>query len=151
MKTIKNSCLILITAITLWNCAPLYDHYTFTQTEETKEGTLRLVEKGTTPFNEHTEAVAALKTRLETMVAYEKTKKRNEITVRMWQLLSGDEQLVGSYLKLWEQKGTLNEAFTEAAGMEMEEAFNLMLAYEKEKDKESKNALTEFIGKILTN
>ena len=150
MKKVKNTWIVVMTFLIAWSCAPLQDPVTLRETQETKQATLTLIEKGDTPFSQNEEAVSALKTRMENIETREKNKKRNEITAKMWELLSSDEHLVGSYLKLWEEKGTLSTMFIEQATPQIEEAFDMMLLYETKKDKQNKNALTEFISN-LTN
>jgi hypothetical protein len=140
--------IVLFTALTLSGCASLYDHFTYTETIETKLSTLSLMKKSDSPFVDNQNEVADLKNQLKKMEIYEKGKKKNEISGKMWELLGSDEHLVGSYLKLWEEKGSLNSAFTQEAIMQIEKAYDLMLLYETEKDKKSQNALTEFIKNL---
>jgi hypothetical protein len=148
MKTLKNTCIILITTLTVMSCASLYDHFTYTETIETKLATLSLMKKSDSPFTENEDEVIELKNQLEKMEIYEKGKKKNEITGKMWELLSSDEHLVGSYLKLWEEKETLSPVFVEEAIPQIEEAYDLMLLFETKKDKESQNLLTQFINNL---
>jgi hypothetical protein len=130
------------------SCASLYDHFTYTETIETKLATLSLMKKSDSPFTENEDEVIELKNQLEKMEIYEKGKKKNEITGKMWELLSSDEHLVGSYLKLWEEKETLSPVFVEEAIPQIEEAYDLMLLFETKKDKESQNLLTQFINNL---
>lgn len=148
MRTIKNSCIIFFTALTLLSCASLYDHFTYTETIETKLSTLSLMKKSDSPFADNQNEIEDLKNQLEKMEIYEKGKKRNEITGKMWELIGSDQHLVGSYLKLWEEKGSLNPALAEEAIPQIEEAYDLMLNFETKKDKQSKNVLTEFIDNL---
>jgi len=148
MKSLKIKSIILLVTMTIWSCVSLYDHYTYTETIETKLATLSLMEKSDRPFSEHEEAVTELKNQLKKMEIYEKGKMKNEITGKMWELLGSDEHLVGSYLKLWEEKGSLNTEFSKQAIPQIEEAFDLMLLFETKKDKQSKNFLTEFINNL---
>ncbi len=148
MKTLKNTCIILIATLTALSCASLYDHFTYTETIETKLATLSLMKKSNSPFTENEDEVIDLQNQLEKMEIYEKGKKKNEITGKMWELLSSDGHLVGSYLKLWEEKETLSPAFIEEAIPQIEEAYDLMLLFETKKDKQSQNALTQFINNL---
>jgi len=148
MKTLKKTFFVLVTILTLGSCASLYDHFTYTETIETKLSTLSLMEKSDSPFDDNQNEVSDLRNQLEKMEIYEKGKKRNEISGKMWELLSSEDHLVGSYLKLWEEKGSLNTAFAEEASMQVEEAYDLMLLFETKKDKKSQNALTEFIKNL---
>lgn len=148
MKKLKKTIVLLITVLSISSCASLYDHFTYTETIETKLSTLSLMKKSDSPFEDNQNEVADLKTQLEKMEIYEKGKKRNEISGKMWELLGSNEHLVGSYLKLWEEKGSLNPSFAEEAIPQIEEAYDLMLLFETKKDKKSQNALTEFIKNL---
>ncbi|GAB5472445.1 MAG: hypothetical protein Mars2KO_05440 [Maribacter sp.] len=148
MKTIKNSCIVLFLALTVLGCASLYDHFTYTETIETKLSTLSLMDKSDEPFSDYADEITDLRNQLKKMEIYEKGKNKNEITSRMWELLGSEEHLVGSYLKLWEEQGNLSPAFTEEAIPQIEKAYDLMLLFETKKDKKSQNALTEFIKNL---
>jgi len=148
MKTLKKIFIVLLISMTLGSCASLYDHFTYTETIEAKLSTLSLVKKSDSPFVDNQNEVADLKNQLEKMEIYEKGKKRNEISGKMWELLGSDEHLVGNYLKLWEEKGSLNPAFAKEAIPQIEEAYDLMLLFETKKDKKSQNVLTEFIKNL---
>ena len=148
MKKLGNTIIILFTSLALWHCAPLYDHYTYTETIETKLSTVTLMEKGTTPYDQNLDEITDLKNQYKKMIIYENGKKANRITTEMWELMMDDKHLVGSYLNLWEDKGTLNVVFIDEAIPQIEEAFDLMLSYETKKDKKSENALVNFINNL---
>ncbi|MFD1614231.1 hypothetical protein [Gelatiniphilus marinus] len=147
MKTLKKT-FIAFMAVTLVSCTSLYDHFTYTETIKTKLDAISLIDKSDTPYSGSEVQITALKNQMEKMVIYEKGKAKNQLTTKMWELISSDKHLMGSYLKLWEEKGALNPAFKEEAKPQIEEAFNLMIYYEEKKDKQSQNALTQFINQF---
>lgn len=152
MKTLKTTFLAIMVSVTVWSCATsLYDHFTFTETIETKTEALSLIDKSDTPYSDSEVQITDLKNQMAKMVAYEKAKDKNELTRKMWELISSDEHLMGSYLKLWEEKESLNPAFKEEAKIQIEKAFDLMILYEQKKDKTSKNALNDFLNNVLLN
>ncbi len=137
MKTLKIYFILLCTVTTITSCtstSSLYDHYTYTETIEIKLQTLSLMDKSDEAFSSHENEVIAVKNRLEKMLIYETGKGKNEITKKMWEVLNNDNKLVKSYLKLWEQKGSLNTAFIQEAKPQIEEAFNILIQYEEKKD-----------------
>jgi len=148
MKTIKQSVIIGFIVIMLSSCSSLYDHFTYTETIKTKLDAISLIDKSDTPYDDSEVQITNLKNQMEKMVIYEKGKAKNELTQKMWQLISSDKNLMGSYLKLWEEKGSLNPAFKEEAKPQIEEAFNLMIFYEEKKDRKAQNALAEFINQF---
>ena len=61
MKTLKSKSIFLFVTMIIWSCASLYDHFTYTETIETKLTTLSLMEKSDRPFSDYEEAVTDLK------------------------------------------------------------------------------------------
>lgn len=149
MKTAKTILIAFVATFTIWSCSvSLYDQFTFDQTRQIKTETLSLMDKSDTPFSDSKDEVDALKTKMKNMVDYESKKENNDITVKLWKVLSSDKNLVGSYLILWEEKGQVNSMFKDEAKPQIEEAFDKMIFYEKSKDKENENALKEFLDKF---
>lgn len=148
MKTPKISVMIAIIALVVSSCASLYDHYTYTETIATKVQAVSLIEQSDESYALHASEVTALKNQLQKMLAYEEGKAKNDITVRMWRVLNNDEKLIKSYLSLWEEKGTLSPVFIGEAKPQIEEAFDILIAYEEKKDKKAENAITDFIDTL---
>lgn len=149
MKTLKIHLIAFVITCSIVSCgSSLYDHFTYTETIETKLQALSLMDKSDDAFSSHEDEAIALKNQLEKMFTYEQGKGKNEITTKMWEVLNNDNKLVLSYLTLWEQKGTLNAAFIEEAKPQVEEAFNILIQYEEKKDKTNENAVTNFITNL---
>ncbi len=148
MKTLKTTFIAFI-AVTIMSCSPLFDQVTYDKTNEIKTTTLELMDKSDTSFTDSEAEVTSLKNQMNEMVTYESGKKNNKITQKMWELIGSEKHFVGSYLKLWEDKGSLSPALKDPAKQQIEEAFNLMIGYEEEKDKTKKNALKEIINGII--
>lgn len=148
MRIRKMPLVIGIIALLVSSCASLYDHYTYTETIATKVQTLSLMDQSDEAYTDHKTEVIALQNQLQKMLTYEEGKAKNDITVQMWRLMNNDKKLIGSYLTLWEEKGTLSPLFIGEAKPQIEEAFNILIAYEEEKDKKTETALTDFIVNI---
>lgn len=148
MRIRKMSFIIGILALVMSSCASLYDHYTYTETIATKVQALSLMNQSNEAYATHQTAVIALQNQLQKMLMYEKGKAKNEITVQMWKVLNNEEKLIGSYLSLWEEKGTLNSVFINEATLQIEEAFDILIAYEEKKDKKNEAAVTGFINSL---
>lgn len=148
MRIRKMSLIIGIFALLISSCASLYDHYTYTETIATKVQALSLIDQSNEAFTDHDAEVTALQNQLQKMLAYEEGKSKNDITVRMWRLLNNEKKLIRSYLTLWEEKGTLNTVFIGEARPQIEEAFDILIAYEEKKDRKTENAITEFIDNV---
>lgn len=148
MKIRKMSLIIGIVALVMSSCASLYDHYTYTETIATKVQTLSLMEQSDEAYTTHKTAVIALQNQLQKMLMYEEGKAKNDITAQMWKVLNNEEKLIGSYLSLWEEKGTLSRIFINEATPQIEEAFDILIAYEEKKDKKTEATVTSFINSL---
>ncbi|WP_372756895.1 hypothetical protein [Mariniflexile sp.] len=148
MKTLKRSVILCFVAIMLSSCMSLYDHYTYTNTIEAKVEALSLMDNSHEEYALYKLKADDLRNKMQSMVLYEKGKAKNEITVKMWEVMGNENKLMGSYLKLWENKGTLNPAFIEEAKPQIEEAFNILIQFEEKKDKKSENVLATFINNL---
>lgn len=148
MKTLRVSLVTSLLAIIMASCVSLYDHYTYTETIETKLQALSVMDLSDEPYSEHETEVMALKNQIEKMLTYEKAKSKNEITIKMWEVLHNDKNLIGSYLKLWKQKGTMNPVFIDEAKPQIAEAFDILIQFEEKKDKKSENVLANFINNL---
>ena len=141
MKKLKNTLIIFISITVLCGCASsLYDHYTFTETLNTKVKAEHLIQKSNTPDD--------LKVQLQTMVAYERAKEKNQITLKMWEYLNRDSSAIHKFLGTWENKGTLSPVFAKEFSPQISKAFDLMIDYENKKSKASENAIISFLSNL---
>ena len=148
MRIRKISFMLGIVALVMSSCASLYDHYTYTETISTKVQALSLMNQSDEAYATHEASVIALQNQLQKMLMYEEEKSKNDITIQMWKILNNEEKLIGSYLSLWEEKGTLSRIFINEATPQIEEAFDILIAYEEKKDKKTEAAVIGFINSI---
>ena len=146
MKTLFRTVVLAVSMFLLSCGTTLYDHYTFTETLEAKVQTARLIRESITPYQDHVAEVGILKNRLDKMVAYERSKSKNPITIKMWEFLNKEDSSIHKFLKLWEEKGTLSLVFTEEYSKQTDKIFQLMIDYETKKDTESESALSRILG-----
>lgn len=125
-----------------------YDHYSFTETLETKVQANSLIRQSINPYSENVQQVESFKGRLEKMVSYEKVKGKNEITVKMWEFVNNDKNSIHKFLKLWKEQETLSPAFTEEFSVSINQIFEKMIDYETKKDTQSENALSALINSL---
>ncbi len=146
MNSLKHTFLTLFTGLILLSCGTsLYDHYSYTQTLETKAAAISLINVSDQNFEDHKAAAEALKSQIDLMLTYERAKSKNEITVQMWQYLQNEECSLQQFLKLWQQQGTLSPVFKEEYRPQVEKIFDLMANYETQKDAQSKSLLLDLI------
>ena len=133
--------LILIFAlISLSGCASisLHDHYAYTQTINLKVDALKLMDLAFEDFSKHEEEVNNFLTRVEKAYEYEKVRPKNEITIEMWEKLKDPEgNLLGGFIKRWEEKKKLSNVFIEEAKKSISDAFDQIIGLESGKIKRS--------------
>lgn len=138
-------CLIL----TLGSCSTaLYDHYTYTETLETKVLVNTLVKQSVNPYTDFAPQVESVKGQFDKMLTYEKSKSKNPITIKMWEYVNNENNSIHKFFSLWKEQGTLSEAFTGEFKPKINSLFDSMLDYETKKDSESESKLLKIINAI---
>ena len=142
--------LMLITAF-LSSCSILktapYDQYSFQKTIEIKIDANQLIEKAENSYQDNIKEIEALQNEIAKIVEYEKYKPNNEITYKMWLLLSDkNKNLLAGFLKRWKEKDKLSPFFITEAKGQITEALNLLLEYESKKEPATKNQLLQLIS-----
>ncbi len=150
MKFTKHILFILLFSSVLTSCKNLktaiYDQYSYQKTIEIKVDASALIDKATTPYSDHLKEIGELGLEIQKIIEYEKNKPNNEITYAMWQLLADkDKNLLIGFFKRWKDKGQLNSFFVEEAKSQIAEAMDLLIQYEVNKDKETKDKLLQLI------
>jgi hypothetical protein len=125
----------------------LFDPYSYQKTTEIKVQTIKIMDKALSPYPNQKPEVEALLLEIEKLVEYEKNKPNNEITFAMWKVLSDKEKnLLAGFFKRWESKEILSPYFVDESKKQILNAFDLLIQYEINKDKESKAQLLELIN-----
>jgi hypothetical protein len=131
--------LFFASAWLLTSCAPLiarYNERTYADATDLKAESEALFEAATEPFAQHTHEVRELELRIGKATEYAKNIPKNEIAGRMWEVLidpSGD--LLGGFLLMWEERGSLSEAFVEEKKRQILQAFDQIIQLEAAKIK----------------
>ena len=138
---------ITMLLLLLTGCASsLYDHFTFTETLETKVQAEALVQNASQPIAEFRPQIDQLQQQIDKMVLYETAKSKNPITLQMWKLLDKEDSALQQFLLLWEKQGTLSPAFTKEYSLQLKNIFQLMIDYETKKDKSTEGALLKLLN-----
>lgn len=125
----------------------VYDQYSYQQTISVKVESEALIDKATDSFSSHKAEVNDLILDLKKLVEYEKNKPNNEITYAMLKLMADqDKSLLAGFLKRWEDEQQLSQVFTNEAKVQIMEAFDLIIKYEANKNKENKTNVLSFLG-----
>lgn len=153
MKNLKLTYFLILATFSLFtSCKALktaaYDQYSYQKATEIKVDASQLIDKATTSYQKHIPEINNLQNEIAKIVEYEKYKPNNEITYKMWQLLSDKEKnLLSGFLKQWKEKDSLSPYFVKEAKSQITEAMNLLLQYEGKKETVVKNQLLELISK----
>lgn len=151
MKNLKLIIFLIAFSFTTTSCdstrTALFDSYSYQKTTEIKVETLKIMENATDLFQNHKPEIEALLLEIEKLIEYEKNKPHNEITFAMWQALNDQEKnLLAGFFKRWEAQKTLSPYFIDESKKQILSAFDLLIQYEINKDKESKEQLLELIN-----
>ena len=141
-RPIRNAFILAVAG--LWACysISLYDQYAYTQSTGLKVDSLKLMNKATEDFTKHEAEVDELLTKVEKAYEYEKARPKNVITTKMWEKLKDPEKnLLGGFLKIWQEKKTLSKTFIEEAKKTVSDAFDQIIGLESGKIKKSEVSL----------
>ena len=137
--------LLFHVAVLSTSCATVYDHYTFTETVETKVQAQNLIELAATPYADNKTQVVNFQNQLQKMLVYERAKSKNEVTLKMWEFINAPNSAINKFLSLWKEKETLSPTFIEEFQAPIARIFDLMVAYENKKDQPTENALLQLL------
>jgi hypothetical protein len=101
-----------------------------------KAEALKLMDKATEPYAQHQAAADTLRLNLDK--AYEDAKgiPKNEVATQLWETLKDpNHNLLGGFLKQWQQKSVLKKPFIDEKKAQVGEAFDKIIALEVGKSK----------------
>lgn len=104
----------VIMGLWLTACATIskFDQYAYMQTTSLKVDALALMGRAGESYGLHQQDVAQVKTALDKMYEYEKNRPKNEITEKMWSVLTDTTgHLYGGFIKRWQKEDKLDTAF----------------------------------------
>lgn len=128
--------IIFFAGIILSSCSSVsvFSPEAYQQAVNLKVESLDLMSFATLPYPDFEEEVAFLNTELDKAYEYAKGRPNNEISTRQWEILiNPDGNLLGGFLKRWEEEVTLSAMFvTEMQGM-VGDAFDTIIGLESGK------------------
>ncbi len=108
----------------------------YEQATSLKVDALLLMDRATEPFAAHAKDVAALKRDLEKAYEYAKGRPKNEESTRQWAILiDAERNLLGGFLKRWQDKSTLSPVLIEEAKALVADGFDAVIELESGKRK----------------
>jgi hypothetical protein len=128
--------LFIISTILLTACSSIsvYSPEAYKQAVDLKIESLNLMSSATMPFSDYEEDVAFLKTELSKAYEFAKGRPNNEISTKQWEILIDENRnLLGGFLKRWENDETLSEMFVTEAQKLVSDAFDTIIGLESGK------------------
>ena len=115
----------------------LFSQHAYLQDTSLKVDALILMEAGADSFSVHKEEVNNLVINIEKAYEYEKGRPDNSITTKMWAKLKDPEgNLLGGFLRLWEEKSILSKTYVKEKRKQVADAFDQIIELESKKIKQ---------------
>jgi hypothetical protein len=115
-----------------------FDQYAYAQTTSIKVDALNLMDLANDDFSKHQSGVMEFETKLRKVYEYEKNRPKNEISVKLWDILIDTSgYLLGGFLSRWEKENKLNVAFINNEKDLVGKAFDQISGLESKKIKAS--------------
>ena len=133
---LRRRLLILTIVLTLWSCSSIsvFSPEAYKQAVDLKVESLNLMSFATSPFEDYQDDVATLRTELTKAYEFASGRPDNELSAQQWEILIDEEgNLLGGFLKRWENEGTLGEMFVTEMQMLVSDAFDTIIGLESGK------------------
>jgi len=128
--------LFVISSMLLTACSSIsvYSPEAYKQAVDLKIESLNLMSSATMSFSDYREDVAFLKTELSKAYEFAKGRPNNEISTKQWEILIDENRnLLGGFLKRWQDEDTLSEMFVSEAQKLVSDAFDTIIGLESGK------------------
>jgi len=148
MKPVKRFTGILLPLLFLLNsCVSTasFDQYAYAQTTAAKVEAIDLMSNATQNVSGFTNQIRDVDLKLKKIYEYEKNRPKNEITVKMWELLLDPEKrLYGGFIKRWQTDSTLSKTFVDEAKKLIGSGFDKVAELESKKIPRNEDAIKSF-------
>jgi hypothetical protein len=126
----------LIASLLLTSCSSVsvFSPEAYKQAVDLKVESLNLMSLATISYSDYEEDINYLKTELNKAYEFAKGRPDNEITTKQWEILIDENRnLLGGFLKRWEDEDTLSEMFVTEAKQLVSDAFDTIIGLESGK------------------
>ena len=130
------SMLTIAVGLMLWSCTSIsvFSPEAYKQAVDLKVESLSMMSFATMPYADFEDDVDFLKTELNKAYEFSKGRPQNEISTRQWEILiNPDGNLLGGFLKRWEDEETLSEMFVTEMQSLVSDAFDTIIGLESGK------------------
>ncbi len=128
--------LLMIMSVVAAGCYTIstFDQYAYQQTTSLKVDALALMDLAVDSASTHFAEINDITTRIDKAYEYEKLRPKNEISAGMWDILKNpDRNLLGGFLKRWQERQLLNAAYIEDKKEQIARAFDIIAGLESSK------------------
>lgn len=129
--------LLLLLCAALGACAPLIAEYNaeaYKNATTLKAETLAMMDKAREPYGRHRKDVDTLTTKINAAYEYSAGFASNQLSAQQWNILRNpDGNLYGSFVRLWQARGTLGAGYRSEKKIDIAEAFDYLICLEANK------------------
>jgi outer membrane murein-binding lipoprotein Lpp len=130
--------LVLLSLLVLAGCVTTsrFDQHVYIQTTSIKVDALNVMDMAVEDYTSHHSEVRQVLTDLEKTYEYERNRKNNEITIKLWDKLKDTSgHLFGGFVKRWKNEKKLRPVFIQESKKQVGEAFDIIAQLESKKIK----------------
>lgn len=125
--------LLLAGALACASIAP-FSQVAYEQATSLKAEALLVMGRATEPYARHEAEVAGLTLRMEQAYEYARGRPKNDEATRQWALMKDPQRnLLGGFLRRWQERGTLSPVFIQEAQRVVGDAFDQISGLESGK------------------
>lgn len=138
LSTLFHHLTLLVVILSFAACATIssFDQYAYAQTTSLKVDAINTMSMATGNYSTNEKTVQELQTKLQKAYEYEKSRPKNEITLKMWTiLLDSNGHLLGGFITRWEKEQKLNAVFIQEEKKIVGDAFDQIAGLESQKIK----------------
>lgn len=115
-------------------CIVRYDPIALEKATSLKTESLMLMDKAVEPYADHAKEVDELMFMVKDAFEYAGSIPRNKNSKKQWQIMwDGGRNLLGGFLKRWQEKGSLGSTFVAEAKLQISKAFDMIIDLENGK------------------
>ena len=123
-------------------CAPQISQFSpiaYEHATSLKVDSLVLMDKATESYTDHEEKISELMNQVEKSYEFAKGRPHNEYSTIQWEILKDpDRNLLGGFMKRWEDQGKLSPTFINEAKRLISDAYDTIIGLESRKIKPPK-------------
>ena len=121
--------------ITACNTISRYDQAAYEHATNAKVDVLALMDKATTPYDEHIKDIEAVRLEVAKAAEYDIGRPLNHVTIELWKTLRSDNGILNRFLVSWKKAGTLGPDFINDKKEHMAREFDDIIQLESGKIK----------------